>query len=113
MAARYAVRVNSFTGIAITKLDILDELESIKLCVGYRYNGRTITEFPGQIHILENCEPIYESMEGWLADTSELRKYQDLPEKARKYIERISQLMGAKVELVAVGPERDRIMTVD
>ena len=113
VAARYAVRVNNFTSIAITKLDILDELESIKLCVGYRYNGKTITEFPSQIHILENCEPVYESMEGWRTDTSELGKYQDLPEKARKYIERISQLMGAKVELVAVGPERDRIMTVD
>jgi len=113
VAARYAVRVNSFTSIAITKLDILDELESMKLCVGYRYNGKTITEFPSQIHILENCEPVYESMEGWRTDTSELRKYQDLPEKARKYVERISQLMETKVELVAVGPERDRIMTVD
>ncbi len=113
VAARYAVRVNNFTSIAITKLDILDELESIKLCVGYRYNGKTITEFPGQIHILENCEPVYESMEGWLTDTSELREYQDLPEKARKYVERISQLMETKVELVAVGPERDRIMTVN
>ena len=113
VAARYAVRVNNFTSIAITKLDILDELESMKLCVGYRYNGKTITEFPSQIHILENCEPVYESMEGWRTDTSELRKYQDLPEKARKYVERISQLMETKVELVAVGPERDRIMTVD
>jgi adenylosuccinate synthase len=113
VAARYAVRVNNFTSIAITKLDILDELESIKLCVGYRYNGKTITEFPSQIHILENCEPVYEPMEGWRTDTSELREYQDLPEKARKYIERISQLMETKVELVAVGPERDRIMTVD
>ena len=113
VAARYAVRVNSFTSIAITKLDILDELESMKLCVGYRYNGKTITEFPSQIHILENCEPVYESMEGWRTDTSELRKYQDLPEKARKYVERISQLMETKVELVAVGPERDRIMTID
>lgn len=113
VAARYAVRVNNFTSIAITKLDILDELESIKLCVGYRYNGKTITEFPSQIHILENCEPVYESMEGWRTDTSELREYQDLPEKARKYVERISQLMEARIELVAVGPERDRIMTVD
>ena len=105
--------MNNFTGIAITKLDILDELESIKLCVGYRYNGKTITEFPSQIHILENCEPVYESMEGWRTDTSELSKYQDLPEKARKYIERISQLMETKIELVAVGPERDRIIAVD
>ncbi len=113
VAARYAVRVNNFTSIAITKLDILDELESIKVCVGYSYNGKTITEFPSQIHILENCEPIYKSMEGWRTDTSELREYRDLPEKARKYVERISQLMETKVELVAVGPERDRIMTVD
>jgi len=113
VAARYAVRVNGFTGIAVTKLDILDEMDPIKLCVGYRYNGKTLTEFPSQIDVLENCEPVYESMDGWLADTSELKRYGDLPENARKYLERISQLVEAAVELVAVGRERDRILTVN
>lgn len=113
VAARYAARVNGFTGIVITKLDILDGLDSIKICVGYQYNGRMLTEFPSQIDALENCKPVYESMDGWLADTSELKKYENLPENARKYVERISQLMETKVEFVAVGPARDRIVAVN
>ena len=113
VAARYAARVNGFTGIAITKLDILDKLESIEVCVEYKYNGESLKEFPGRIDVLENCEPVYESMDGWLADTSKLTKYADLPENARKYVERLSQLMETKVEFVAVGPGRDRIVSVD
>jgi len=113
VAARYAVRVNGFTGIALTKLDILDEINPIKLCVEYRYNGKRLTQFPGQVHVLENCEPVYESMDGWLADTSKLKNYEDLPENARKYVERISQLVETKIELVAVGPARDRILVID
>ena len=111
--ARYAVRVNGFTGVALTKLDILDEMETLKLCVGYKYNGEVRTEFPGQIDILDNCEPVYESMDGWLTDISKVSKYEDLPENARKYIERISKLMETKVKFVAVGPERDRIIVVE
>ncbi len=113
VVARYAVRVNGFTGIAVTKLDILDEMDTIKLCVEYEYNGKRLTEFPGQIDVLENCEPVYESMDGWLTDTSQFKRYEDLPENARKYIERISQLAGTKIRFVAVGPERDRIIAVN
>ena len=111
--ARYAVRVNGFTGIAVTKLDILDNIDPLKLCVGYKYNGETLTEFPSQIGVLENCEPLYESMDGWLSDTSKVKRYEELPENARKYVERISQLAEAKVRFVAVGPERDRIVVVE
>ena len=113
IATRYSVRVNGFTGIAVTKLDILDQIDHIKLCVGYKYNGTVLTEFPGQIDVLEKCEPIYESMDGWLADTSKLNEYEELPENARKYVERISELMETKIRFVAVGPERDRILVVD
>jgi len=113
VAGRYSVRVNGFTGIAITKLDILDELESIKLCVEYNYNGKRLTEFPGQIKILENCEPVYETMDGWLTDISDVREFKNLPENARKYISKISELMETKVQFVTVGPARDRIITVE
>jgi len=113
VATRYSVRVNGFTGIAVTKLDILDNIDPIKLCVGYRRNGETLTEFPGQIDVLEDCEPVYESMDGWLSDTSKLNEYEALPENARKYVERISQLVETKTRFVAVGPERDRIVVVD
>lgn len=113
VATRYSVRVNGFTGMAVTKLDILDNIDPIKLCVGYRRNGEVLTEFPGQIDILEECEPVYESMAGWLSDTSKFNEYAALPENARKYVERISQLMETKTRFVAVGPERDRIVVVD
>jgi len=112
VALRYAARVNGFSGVIITKLDILDKLESIEICVGYKCNGETLTEFPSQISVLEKCEPIYESMDGWLADTSKTDNYEYFPENARKYIERISELIETKVEFVAVGPDRDRIVAV-
>jgi len=113
VAARYAARVNGFTGIVVTKLDILDELDPIKVCVEYKYNGRILTEFPSRIDVLENCEPVYESMDGWLADTSQVKRYEDFPENARKYVERISQLMEAKVEFVAGGARRDQMVVVN
>ena len=109
---RYAARINGFKSIALTKLDILDEVDPIKICTEYKYNGKRLTEFPSQSDILKDCEPVYESMDGWLTDVSEIERYDDLPENAKKYIERISQLSGIKVELVAVGARRDRIITV-
>lgn len=113
VAARYSVMVNGFTGIAVTKLDILDELDSIKICVEYKYNGKSLREFPGRSDVLQKCEPVYETMDGWLTDISNIKRYEDLPENARKYVNRISQLMETKVKFVAVGPSRDRIMVVD
>jgi len=87
-------------------------VDPIKICTEYKYNGKRLTEFPSQSDILKDCEPVYESMDGWLTDVSEIERYDDLPENAKKYIERISQLSGIKVELVAVGARRDRIITV-
>jgi adenylosuccinate synthase len=112
VATRYSARVNGFSSVAITKLDVLDELDSISICVGYSYQGKTFTEFPGQINVLENVEPIYERMDGWRTDTSEIVKYEDLPENARKYVEKITRLIETKVEFVAVGPRRDQIIHV-
>jgi adenylosuccinate synthase len=112
VATRYSARVNGFSSVAITKLDVLDELDSISICVGYSYQGKTFTEFPSQINVLENVEPIYERMDGWRTDTSEIVKYEDLPENARKYVEKIARLIETKVEFVAVGPRRDQIIHV-
>jgi len=112
VATRYSARVNGFSSVAITKLDVLDELDSINICVGYNYQGKTLTEFPSQINVLENVEPIYERMDGWRTDTSEIVKYEDLPENARKYVEKIARLIETKVEFVAVGPRRDQIIHV-
>jgi adenylosuccinate synthase len=112
IATRYSARVNGFSSVAITKLDVLDELDSINICVGYSYQGKIFTEFPSQINVLESVEPIYERMDGWRTDTSEIVKYEDLPENARKYVEKITRLIETKVEFVAVGPRRDQIIHV-
>ncbi|MBD3183570.1 adenylosuccinate synthase [Candidatus Poribacteria bacterium] len=113
VAAKYAARVNGFTGMVLTKLDVLDGIDCLKICVEYKYNGNTLTEFPSSIDVLENCEPVYETMEGWKSDTSKVKDYDQLPENAKKYIQRISSIMETKVQLVAVGPERDSILVLD
>ncbi|HGJ64246.1 TPA: adenylosuccinate synthase, partial [bacterium] len=95
VAVRYSARLNGFTGIAITKLDVLDELESLDICVEYKYKGKTLTTFPSQIDVLKNCEPVYETFDGWQTDISNIRSYDDLPKNAKKYVERISELVGA------------------
>jgi len=112
VAMRYAVRVNGFSSIALTKLDVLDELEQINICVGYKYQEKTITDFPGQLNVLENAEPIYECVDGWRTDISEIRNYNDLPENAKKYVDRISQLTETKIEFIAIGPRRDQIISI-
>jgi adenylosuccinate synthase len=112
VAVRYSVRINGFSSIALTKLDVLDELDRINICVGYKYQNETITEFPGQIKKLENVEPIYEIMDGWCTDISEIKEYDNLPENAKKYVEKISQLLETKIEFIAVGPRRDQIISV-
>jgi len=112
VAVRYSVRINGFSSIVLTKLDVLDELDHINVCVGYKYQNKTIAEFPGQIKELENVEPIYEIMDGWHTDISEIREYNNLPENAKEYIEKISQLLETKIEFIAVGPRRDQIIAV-
>ncbi|MDQ1328143.1 MAG: adenylosuccinate synthase [Candidatus Poribacteria bacterium] len=112
VAVRYSVRINGFSSIALTKLDVLDELDHIKVCVGYKYQNKTITEFPCQIKELENVEPIYELMDGWCTDISEIKEYDNLPENAKKYVEKISQLLETRIEFIAVGPRRDQIIAI-
>ncbi len=102
-----AVRLNSLTGLAITKLDVLDELEEINICTGYRFEEKTISDFPPEIKILQNCTPVYETLPGWKQDTSQARSYDQLPENAKKYLERIEQLSTVRVKIVSVGPGRE------
>lgn len=112
VAVRYSARINGFSSIAITKLDVLDELDKINICIGYRYKGEIIKNFPSQLSVLEKVEPIYEQVDGWQTKTSEIRNYDDLPKNARKYVERISELLDLKVDFIAVGPKRDQIISV-
>lgn len=104
---RNAARLNSLTGLAITKLDVLDDLDEIKICTGYEYKGTLISDFPPEIKILEECTPVYESHQGWKQDISGITKFNDLPDMAKLYLARIEELAKVKIKIVSVGPERE------
>jgi len=104
---RNAVRLNSLTGLAITKLDVLDDLDEIKICTGYEHKGTIISNFPAEIKILQKCIPVYESHPGWKRDISGIIDFNDLPDKAKNYLARIEELSKVKIKIVSVGPERE------
>lgn len=106
--ARYAARVNGLTEIALTKLDVLDKFSSIKVCTGYRLNGKIIEEFPASVKDLEACDPVYHELPGWNSDTSDAREWGDLPRNAQRYIEFIESALGVPVKIVSVGPGRSK-----
>ncbi|MGB9792795.1 MAG: adenylosuccinate synthase [Thermacetogeniaceae bacterium] len=110
---RYAVRVNGMSGLIITKLDVLDHLPKIRLCVSYRWRGEVLEEFPASLRVLRECEPVYEELDGWQEDTSGARRLEDLPAAARKYLERISEVLGIPVVMVSVGPERQQTIIIE
>jgi len=107
LVARYAVRVNGLSGIAITKLDVLSGLEIVKVCTGYSYQGTVLDEIPASLEVMEQCTPIYEELPGWTEDITNVKSLADLPENARNYVARMAELSGAPVVLVSVGPRRD------
>lgn len=105
---RYTVRVSGLTDMAITKMDVLDKLDKIKICTGYDYRGETLKDFPASLKVLAECKPIYEEMDGWKQDTTNARTFEDLPENAQKYIKRLEELSGVKASIIAVGPKRSQ-----
>jgi adenylosuccinate synthase len=110
VAIAYAAWLNGMTGLAITKLDILDDFDTIRICVGYRLpDGTVVTNSMPDTPLLYEVEPVYEEWPGWCAPTSECRSWDDLPAGARAYIHRLSELAGVKVDYVSVGPERDQM----
>jgi adenylosuccinate synthase len=108
IAARFSTRINGFTGAAVTRLDILDVLPKLKICVGYRLDGQEIDYFPASVSALGRCEPIYEEMSGWQKDTTNIRSYEKLPLPARRYLDRLSVLSNCPINFVCVGPGRDQ-----
>jgi len=104
---RQAVIMNGINGIALTKLDVLDGFEELKVCVGYKLEGRTIDRLPPSVSEQEAIEPIYETMEGWGESTVGARSFADLPAKAIKYVRRVEELIGTQAALVSTSPERD------
>jgi adenylosuccinate synthase len=106
VALRRAVQVNSVSGLCITKLDVLDELARIKLCVGYRLDGKELDAPPVDSDALARCEPVYEELPGWTTSTVGLELVEGLPPAARRYLERLEELVGAPVDIVSTGPDR-------
>jgi adenylosuccinate synthase len=106
VAVRYGVRINGLDALALTKLDVLDGLETIQICTSYRCNGRTLTEFPSDITQLGACEPVYESHPGWTQPTRGARRFEELPANARSYIARLEEVSGVRAALISTGSER-------
>ena len=111
IASRFSTKVNGFTGAAITRLDILDTLTSLKICTGYELEGNIINYFPSNITALEKCQPIYEELPGWQSSTSEIRDYKQLPLAARQYLSRLEVLIACPINIVSVGPGREQTIT--
>lgn len=112
VVVRYAAMLNSLDYLAITRLDILDELDTINICKGYMYKGRELEEYPESLNVLQEVEPVYEELPGWKTDISGCKSYDELPENARYYVERISQLVGVPLGIVSVGPDRSQTIVL-
>jgi adenylosuccinate synthase len=110
VAVRYTARLSGVDVLAVMLLDVLSELEEIKVCVAYEIDGRRTTQFPSHVDDLRAAMPIYEALPGWQTDISHLRSIDDLPANARGYLERISELVGRRVEIVSVGADREKTM---
>ncbi len=110
VSARYAVQLNGIDALAITKLDVLDDLAEVRLCTEYRWGAKRTDRFPADIQALETCEPVYDTMPGWKASTTGVRKFEDFPTNAKRYLERLSQSLGCPIQMVSVGAGRDEMI---
>lgn len=110
VSLQYAVIINGISYFVLTKLDVLSGFEKIKLCVGYHYNGQTVTNFPSSLELLENCEPIYEELEGWKENISNISEFNNLPKPAKNFIEKIEVHTGVPIWIISVGASRERVI---
>ena len=111
--ARYAARVNGLTALAVTKLDVLDTLDELKIATGYRWKGKRLDAFPAAVGVLAEVEPVYETMPGWRSPTSSARRLDELPAAARRYLDRIEELTEVAVRYISVGTRRAELIRVD
>jgi adenylosuccinate synthase len=113
VVVRYAARINGLTDLAVTKLDVLDSLDSLAICVGYEYEGELHEEFPADLTAQEQVVPRYEWMEGWRESTGGTRRMEELPTAARRYLDRIQELVETPITYVSVGTRRDQIIGLE
>ena len=108
VVGRFSTRINGFTQAAITRIDVLDIMPSLKICVGYKLDGKTIDYFPASAAALERCQPVYEELPGWQTPTSDTTKFEDLPSATRDYLNRIEELIDCPISLISVGQKREQ-----
>ena len=101
------------TSFVVTKIDTLAGLEKVKVCTGYRLDGKVIDYFPASLEDLERCEPIYEEFDGWDESIENARSYEEIPENAKIYLKRIEELTDTRISIVSVGPKRDQTMEIN
>ncbi len=107
---RHSAMINGLSGMAITKLDILDGLDKIRICTAYKYRGKVLTEFPKELSIIERCVPVYEEMDGWKKSTLGIKEFRKLPGKAQAYIRKMEALIGIKADVISTGQKRDELI---
>jgi len=110
---RRSVQVNGLTSLALTKLDVLDEFETIKVCTGYRYGKQILEDFPSQETVLQDCEPVYAELPGWQTATHGITDPRKLPARAKEYVAELEKLVGTKISIIATGPERNATIVKD
>ncbi|MBI3754871.1 MAG: adenylosuccinate synthetase, partial [Deltaproteobacteria bacterium] len=112
-AGIYSARINGLDGMILTKLDVLDNLDKIMICIGYRYDNNILKDFPSDSDILNKCEPVYEIMDGWKEPTSNVTKFSRLPKNAQKYIKRLEELIEVSIIIVSVGAGRKEAIMIE
>jgi adenylosuccinate synthase len=112
VALRRSIRLNSVSGLCVTKLDVLDGLDTIRICVGYRL-GDEVRDVPPMVpeHYSE-CEPVYEELPGWKESTEGITLHENLPENAKRYLQRIEQIVETPIDIISTGPDRDETIVV-
>jgi adenylosuccinate synthase len=113
VAVRYGARINGLDALALTKLDVLDGLAEIQICTAYRCGSKTLVEFPSDVAQLEACQPIYETMPGWPTPTKGVRRFQDLPDNAKRYIARLEAVSGVPAAIISTGSDRGETILRD
>ena len=112
VVARYSARVNGYTSLVLTRLDVLDNLDDIRICVAYELDGKRVEDFPGSAAVLERCTPIYEDFPGWDGVTSGVTRIEDLPDGALKYVRRLEELTSLPIDIISTGPYRHETIPV-
>jgi len=111
-ALRRAHQINTFTGLCITKLDVLDGLDTVRICTGYKYDGKVLNAAPSGADALEKCQPVYEDLPGWKESTVGVKDYNKLPTNARAYLKRLEETTGTRIDIISTGPDRNETIVL-